>query len=246
MLTNDSLLLQQDFNQDRSQLFFDEAWVPRVQRSSHEGFLEDLVGHWEDRNTQDYFAWAENYTPDSVFQQCGIQFRMVKHVEVSASKEWWEMTDPSNGGPLCTINSEARLRTMRLAAIDGGLRADLPILMHTRVLMNPSCAEYDVVQELACNGASCGGANWAVVDRYHVGDFNQHVISHELGHVLGMADLPSGSTVCSGVNKHLMCQFTSRQSGELSGGPAGASCERARQFAATYASRHFDTAGTDS
>lgn len=233
------------FNEPRSRLFFDDAWIHSVQRSSYEGLLEDLVGHWEDRNTDGYSPWAASYAPDRIFQQCGIQFRMVKHVEVTAEKEYWEMAD-ANGNKHCDNFADAKLRTMRDASVAAGLRADVPILLLTRVLMHPSCNDYDQVHGAACNSGSCGGANWAAIGRYHLGDVgNQYVISHELGHVLGVADLPSGNPICSGDNKHLMCQFTSRQAGELRGGPPGASCEGARQVAAAYANRYFDTTGTD-
>jgi len=168
---------------------------------------------------------------------------MVKHIEVPASKAWWEMIDGNT--PACSLFAEARLRTMRDASVDAGLRADLPIVLHTRALMNPRCDNYDTVQELACSGSSCGGANWAAIDAYKVVDFNQYVISHELGHVLGLPDLQQSTAICSNGSTHLMCQLTSRQSANLQGGPSGASCEIARSYAATYARRYYDTAGTD-
>lgn len=229
-------------NEAQSRLLFDEAWVPSVLRSSDVGGLSDVVGQWKTKNQGNFFEPAQNYTPDSIFQQCGIQFRMVKHIEVPANRRWWEMADGT--APACGIIAEGRLQSMRDASVGAGLRGDLPIVMHVRRLMNEKCGNYDTVLEQACNG-TCGGANWAAIDSFHVLDLHPYVISHELGHVLGLDDIASSAVACSGAKMHLMCQYSSRQSGEIKGGPSNASCQRARSVAASYAKRYFDTAGTD-
>ena len=116
--------------------------------------------------------------------------------------------------------------------------------MYVRRLMNEKCGNYDTVLEQAYNG-TCGGANWAAIDSFHVLDLHPYVISHELGHVLGLDDIASSAVACSGAKMHLMGQDSSRQSGEIKGGPSNASCQRARSVAASYATRYFDTAWTD-
>lgn len=232
------------YNERRMRLLLDEQWKPKVLTTSHEGSLKKLVGHWEDWNQDDLHGWTHNYTPDSIFEQCGIQFRMVDYVEVPASQEWWEMT--SNGALLCGSLSQGRLRTMRDAAVDAGLRSDLPIVMATRTLMNRGCAEWETVLELACNGSSCGGANWAVFESFHIGGVSQqYVVGHEFGHVVGLADLGPTNPQCSGEKRQLMCQYAALQSARIGDDVPGASCNQARTVAAAYAKRYFTTGGVD-
>ena len=194
---------------------FDDDWTPNLQRESNEGQIEFIGGNWTQRtipftnpgSKAQLNAPSPNISdtivrPDDVFVQCGIQFRLASVITI-------EETNPqavfftTSGRPddilnaICDPGGDESLRAdlahWRQTALStpkqvllGAFNSSAVTVVFTHLIGYPNC----VTTDRGLTDAASKTSGFAVDDGEVASDWL--VVSHEIGHSLGM-DHPDGN-----------------------------------------------------
>jgi len=217
-----------------NEVWFDDRWGVHVQKvSAPDGSFDHLSGSFAPRpDSSGATGYYPQIEPDAVFRQCDIQFRMIAFRKVKVPKHIWEMVDAA-GHQLC--DDASRLSALEHAldlAFQAGLEPSAAVVMYTLSLAG-DCHYLDIRE--ACSVESCRYP-FAAIAHFNL-QSHPHMLSRELGYILGMKDLPFNPDSCSGKpTDPLMC---GGKSGFTQTG-AG-SCSTARRGAAALSNKYYGT-----
>lgn len=206
-----------------ARLLLDDVWSgPRTRTASDDCFVEDINGAWSHRagcegqpgcetvvQASTSSATTGMVQPDRIWDQCGVQFRMVSYHQCEIPRSLFNpLEDPEDG--LCGA-VDSRMRTLRNTLAPGcGIPFDPTAevqLMFTGRLEPLSCTQGSN-QQNTVYGIHDGGA--VAVTRLGV-EQRGLVPAHEIGHALGLNDLMS----CADDNL-LMCFAVPEQGTNIS------------------------------
>lgn len=213
------------FSQDAANVLFDDVWKADVSINSEPGLSPDnVVSQWlwktacTDSTCNDTVALQ----PDPIWEQCGIQFRLMEYVACTVQKNAWDNEFTSNSQ--CSPDVQANSRIM--PAINACLaEQQLPgfggvtvIVVGSLVRSGANCISGDTL------GAAKKFGNVFLTSAALTTNFGRYVTAHEFGHVFGLQDL--NDVQCS-PNDQLMCTAP----GSMSNYIAPDSCSAAYQTA---------------
>lgn len=221
------------FDEATNEVWFDDRWNVHVQRvSAPDGSIDHVSASIVLRpDASGGAGYYRQIQPDRIFGQCNIQFRMIAFRRVKVPKQIWEMVDDA-GHPICSADEEfSQLRDARDLAFDAGLDPSVPVVMYTRSLLGDGCS---ALRRNACSFPSCSSPFVAIP--YYLLQGPPYTLSHQLGYLLGLDDLPFNPDTCNHESAQpLMCGgsgFTNAGAG---------SCNAARRGAAALSNRYYGT-----
>lgn len=142
--------------------------------------------------------------PDSVFSQCGIQFRMAEFSifnENDGTRVWMTTDGTPTGPPLCAGQSDltirGKLRSLKTEAAAALTDPDLPMVIIGYRASNPDC------QGFAMGVAE--SRSYAFLSIANNRTENTNTLVHELGHLLGMDHTESDTTCNTAESTNIMC-----------------------------------------
>ncbi len=199
-----------------AELLFDDTWIGEKSATNGPRCSPDAVdGFWKYRAGCQGSAGCETVVqangsasssiiqPDRVWDQCGVQFRMVSFHECAIdAREFNPIKSPDDG--FCgALGITARMNTLILRARQCGVPDDPSAVIQVMFVGRLAPADcFDVPV-----GAQNAGSVALTLASYRGSGF---VLSHELGHRLGLPDL---SDCSSGM---LMCEFANSQGSVIS------------------------------
>jgi len=225
--------ITEHFDEAMNEVWFDDRWDVHVQKVPEpDGSIDHISGSIALRPDGSGAAgYYPQIQPDRIFGQCDIQFRMIAFRKVKVPKQIWEMLDDA-GHPICSADEESsRLQDARDLAFGAGLDLSAPVVMYTRSLLGDGCS---ALRHNACRFPSCASPFVAIP--YYLLQGPPYTLSHELGYLLGLDDLPFNPDTCNHESAQpLMC-------GGSGFTPSGAgSCNAARRGAAALSNRYYGT-----
>ncbi len=139
---------------------------------------------WPNRDKTGHYNYSEVYTPDSVWDRCGIQFRMVHYVEFEAPDDSYVVAQQGtcdtfgDNEPMHRAEGYANAHNLEMPGV--------PI----RVVFMQTC---NCPQAIGIDDEGDGRFNGGLVC---VGrDAKPFVLSHELGHALGLCEAYTGTLI---------------------------------------------------
>jgi hypothetical protein len=188
--------------------------------------------NWISRGQNGTYRFENAYTPDSIWDWCGIQFRLVNEWEVPVTDD---ITTPPNSA--CGFGNDelAPLITNyeSIVSMLPGFRSDVPTLV---VMNRCTCPDFLSFE---------GGHGVSVIDQPEfcagLQTTDPLVVAHELGHVFGMCDayLPGSKGGCPGDGFEQLCTGANPKYAIMCDGgatvPTQTECNQARAAAASYA-----------
>jgi hypothetical protein len=183
--------------------------------------------------------------PDDIWIQCGVQFRLIKVVELSLSRDFVELRTGDEYDDLICDKTGVGLKfdaiVKKASEPPYALRYDLPVVVFNWTVQPLACSLPTQRVDLACDGIAggfaCGGGGWVGVGIQNIDDLNAAqatlALSHELGHVLGLPDLNCTGGGNEGAS--LMCGFITAASPIIKPG----TCDKPRSQATTLRRRYI-------
>ncbi len=180
---------------------------------------------WMNPNSDGYYASMGDYTPDSVFASCGIQFRLINYFEIltddkhvaPAVKLPNDPDETPTHFPFGTSDSTPCYNNRDAAQADPRFVPDVPLLIYMRRSGFSNSPE---------DGRALPGSRTACVRR----NAGVTVIAHEIGHILGLGDCGN----CSAAGCNLMCS-----AGGGAAPPTASECASAKTAAHTISLAAF-------
>lgn len=199
------------FSRQSADVLFDDGWKAHVDVNGDPFNSPDfIVGSWTHRRGC-VDSWCtevgHNIQPDRIFDECGVQFRLVEYVKCPVSYDvFWDTTQTN-------CNTSTGLSRVRGALLQCG------------ALEHDAAIEVALAGSLVTSAQQCVGghtlgiyspqSDLAVIA--HAGLFSTSgvIVAHELGHALGLAHAkPPG--VCP--PKQLMCGSDAQMSVDVVSG----------------------------
>jgi len=176
--------------------------------------------------------------PDTVWAQCGIQWRDIpcrgfsNDVHSPLCPVLSVDSDAKVKPPECELNgSPTMVNNLNAARNLPGLRSDIPMGIFVYAASGDCLGPTGPFTPIDFGGQQNGGEIVLAYNSLFPSSGEPaapFVLAHELGHVLGLLDIGDQAAECSGANKNLMCGSVARQSAVL----APVQCTTARQHAA--------------
>lgn len=162
---------------------------------------------------------------DEIWDQCGIQFRMITCPGSNEGCPDLQVSDPARVAATSCVQgfSPETSGNWTDAEALAGIKRDLPIVIFTWRVTQANCP----AAHLAKSGRAA--MSFGVTFGAGTGDLT---LAHELGHVLGLNDFRD----CKGDGRHLMCTQDSEQTRKI----RPEDCLKARANAARYVKRQWD------
>lgn len=205
--------------------------------SVHRTWDTNAANHdgWINRGTDGFIDVGPWHSPDSVWSACDVQFRMVSYVEFETTDD--TLINPPQSVCDATGDAEAPVGRAIQAALGhfGGTLPTADYVPRVVVLQHCNCPQ-------ASFEGSGGGAYYNIpLNTICIpanGTNNRFVLSHELGHALGLCDAYSNSSIssldtCAGFNPKVPCteQGYSLMCENPSAPPSSYECSQARASA---------------
>lgn len=236
------------YRREVQDVIWDDRWKAQRQIVNHSGgYLAQVQGKWllkttpvrTGEATAQYSFAQEDLTkltlPDHVFEQCNIQFRLVRHQELELDREHVEFLGSYPDGSVYKVCNDYERKLRYLHILDKALDADsrfdekLPIVVFNYASQAAGCSPKSA--DSACPPGVCLSAGAVFYGYINAnGEKNADLIlSHELGHVLDLDD-EDCSQRSAAKPKELMCGTV----GGLSTFIPNSKCAAARAQAKKY------------